>query len=789
VTREQAAANRERILEVAGTLFRERGFDGIGVAAIMKRAGLTHGGFYGHFASKDDLVSEITSRVLGREGWLERLTGKPNPSAAEVVRQYLSARHRDDAGRGCLVAALGSDVVRQPRSVRRAFTEGLRLRVDALRRLMPGRSAAARRRQALATMAGLVGALTLSRAVDDPTLSDEILEAAASSLVPRPARIATGGAPKKTTKTRKPRKEYKSLVRRETAMRAVTAVVSGVALVFALAPAGHAQQRRAGGERLGNVHFETSCAPDVAEEFDHAMALLHSFEFADATTGFTKVLAADPSCGIAQWGVAMSTWGNPFGGLRSPKVLQDGLAAAEKAVAIGAKTDREREYIGAVRLLYKDAATLDHRARTLAYEKAMEQIYTKYPKDLEAAAFYALAVDQTAPPTDKTYANQLKAAAILETLYKAEPDHPGVTHYLIHSYDVPALAPRALPYARRYANLAPDAPHALHMPAHTFTRVGSWQESIDTNIRSHDVAMERHDVGEALHAWDYQMYAYLQTAQDREAKKILDGIAAIIGQTSSLGRGDMPGMPGMTGNLAGGWAATAIPARWAVERGAWAEAAALTVRPSAQPFVEAITHFARALGAARSGKPGAARADIDQLKALHEKEIQAKDAYWTTQLDIQRQAAEAWTLWAEGKKDEAVRTLTAAAALEDTTDKSAITPGPIAPAHELLGEMYLEANQPADALKEFEANLKKEPNRFRSVYGAGRAAESAGDRTKARLYYAQLLKICERGDRQRAELEHARQFIGPSAAPAADVAGRSSPNRRSIGDRHPRLAP
>ena len=533
-------------------------------------------------------------------------------------------------------------------------------------------------------------------------------------------------------------------------MRALSVLSTAIVLTFVSASFAHAQAPRPGGERLGKVHFDTACAASVGEEFDHAIALLHSFEF------------PDPSCGIAQWGIAMSTWGNPFGGLRSPKTLQDGLAAAETAQTIGAKTDREREYIAAVALLYKDADKQDHRARTLAYEKAMEQIYTKYPNDLEAAAFYALSVDQTALPTDKTYANQLKAAAILERLYTLEPDHPGVTHYLIHSYDVPALAPRALPYARKYANLAPDAPHALHMPAHTFTRVGSWQESIDTNVRAHDVAMKRHDTGEALHAWDYQMYAYLQTAQDAAAKKILDGLADIIGGPSPAGgRGDMPGMPGMTIGGAGGWAAAAIPARWTVERGAWSEAAVLTVRPSAQPYVEAITHFARALGAARSGKPDLAKAEIEQLSALQQKEVQAKDAYWATQLDIQRQAADAWMLWAQGKKEEGLRTLAAAAALEDTTDKSAITPGPLAPAHELLGEMLLEANQPANALKEFETSLKKEPNRFRSVYGAGRAAESAGDRAKARSYYSDLIKICERGDRNaRTELEHARQTAG-----------------------------
>src|SRR5256885_323405 len=443
-------------------------------------------------------------------------------------------------------------------------------------------------------------------------------------------------------------------------MRAACAVLSAVVVMLASSGV-RAQTPRAGGERLGKGHFATSCAPAAAEEVDHAIALPHPFEFADAIAGFKKVLDSDPACGIAQWGIAMATWGNPFAGLRAPKVLQDGLVAAEKAQSIGAKTDRERAYIAAVALLYKDAAALDHRARTLAYEKAMALLSAKYPDDREAAAFYALAVDQTAPPTDKTYANQLKAAAILERLYKVEPDHPGVTHYLIHSYDVPALAPRALPYARKYANLAR------------------------------------------------------------------------------------------------GWAASAIPARWAVERGAWADAAALPVHPAGQPFIEAITRFARAIGAARSGKPDAAGAEVDELKALQEKEVQAKDAYWATQLDIQRQAADALRLWAAGKKEEAVRALSAAAALEDTTDQPAITPGPIAPAHELLGEMLLDANQAAAALKEFEASLKKEPNRFRSVYGAGRAAEAAGDRAKARTYYAPRRKIRrgDRGDRRAAVQERA----------------------------------
>ena len=506
-------------------------------------------------------------------------------------------------------------------------------------------------------------------------------------------------------------------------------------------------------EKLGKVHFDNSCSPALGPEFDRAMALLHSFEFAGAIASYQTVLKTDASCGIAEWGIAMATWGNPFAGLRAPNVLQSGLAASERAQKTGAKTERERDYIGAVTLLYKDADRLDHRARTLAYEKAMEQIYKKYPKDLEAAAFYALAVDQTAPPTDKTFANQLKAAAILERLFKLEPEHPGVTHYLIHSYDVPPLAPRGLVYARRYANLAPDAPHALHMPAHTFTRVGSWQESIDTNIRSHDTALKMKGTGEAMHAMDYMAYAYLQTAQDAAAKKVLDELEGLI--VNGPPTGAAAGAPGP----AAGFPAAAIPARYALEREAWSDAANLTVRPSNLPYIEAMTHFARALGAARSGHPDAAKPAIARLIELRDKEIEAKDEYWTTQVDIQRQSAEAWVLWEQGDKAAALKAMALAADLEATTEKSAVTPGPLAPARELYAEMLMANNEPAKALIAFETNLKKEPNRFKSVYGAGLAAERSGNTQKARTYYAQLVKICERGDTpERPPLTHARAF-------------------------------
>src|SRR5262245_53036833 len=482
------------------------------------------------------------------------------------------------------------------------------------------------------------------------------------------------------------------------------------------------------------------------------MALLHSFEFQPAIAGFEQVLKSDAECGIAAWGIAMSVWGNPFSGLRAPRVIQDGQAAVDRAQTIGAKTTREREFIDAVALLYRNANVNDQRTRTMAYEQEMERIAAKYPDDPEAAAFYALAIDQNALPTDKTFANQLKAAAILERLFKIEPDHPGVTHYLIHSYDTPPLAERGLPYARRYADLAPDAPPALHMPAHTFTRVGLWQESIDTNIRSHDPALKRGEPGEALHAMDYMVYAYLQTAQETAAQRVADELAERVAKQPPAAT-----VPG----ISGGFSAVAIPARYALERNRWSAAINLTARPAALPYIEAMTHFARAMGGAHLERLDILKTELDQLAMLRDKEIIAKDLYWTTQVEIQRQIVEAWLLWGQGGRNQALKTMGAAATLEDTTEKSAVTPGPLAPAHELFGDMLVDAKQPAEALKEYETVLQKEPNRFRSVYGAGRAAELAGFTQKARTYYQQLVKICERGERQlRPELDRAASFVG-----------------------------
>jgi tetratricopeptide (TPR) repeat protein len=371
---------------------------------------------------------------------------------------------------------------------------------------------------------------------------------------------------------------------------------------------------------------------------------------------------------------------------------------------------------------------------------------------MEARIFYALAVNQTALATDKTYANQIKAAGILEPLYKAHPDHPGLAHYIIHAYDHPPLAPRALDAARRYAKIAPSAPHALHMPSHTFTRVGYWQDSIATNIASAETATKLGTHGEALHAMDYQVYAYLQLGQDAAALRILDRLP------EARARFNPDAIGGAAPGSAGLYALAAIPARYALERGAWADAASLEIRSTTFPWVDAVTPFARALGAARSGSPSAAAADIDRLKALGEK--LTADAYWAGQVDIQRRIAEAWVAFAGGRRDEAIAALTAAADAEDATDKSAISPGPLAPARELLGEMLLEAGRPKEALTAFQATMTKEPNRFRAMAGAMRAADAAGNRELAVKYARELLELAKSADSERPDLSRARTLTG-----------------------------
>lgn len=526
----------------------------------------------------------------------------------------------------------------------------------------------------------------------------------------------------------------------------ITALAAGAAI------AQHRHEGAAAAQRLGAVHFATSCSPAVQAEFDRGVALLHSFWFSAAIDSFEAVLAKDPRCAMAQWGIAMSWWGNPFGGFRSATALAAGRRAAENARAAGPRTPREQDYVAAVAELYRDFETVDQRSRVLAYEQAMERLAAKHTSDPEARIFYALALDQAASPTDQTHAKLLKAGAILEQELPAQPEHPGIAHYLIHSYDVPELAPRALAAARRYAKIAPGAAHAQHMPSHTFTRLGLWEESIEANRASAAAARQDDAAAEELHALDYQVYAYLQLAQDAAAKKIRDELPAIGARIRLSGAGNAAPAP------AGFFALAAIPARYALERREWRAAAALEPRQTPFPWVDAVTHFARALGAARSGDPASAARDVEQLSSLAAALAAKDESYWAGQVDIQRRVAAAWTTFAQGRKDEGLALLRAAAELEDATEKAAVTPGPLAPARELLGEMLLEAGRPAEALAELERAMKKEPKRFRTLADAAAAAEAAGDQPEARAYYARLAELGDEADEPlRPELERLRR--------------------------------
>jgi tetratricopeptide (TPR) repeat protein len=529
------------------------------------------------------------------------------------------------------------------------------------------------------------------------------------------------------------------------------------ALALGLAAGAAAQDHDHGGstgDQLGTVTFETSCSAAAQPRFTRGVALLHSFEFGRAIEAFRTALEADPSCAIAEWGIALSDWSNPFGvGIRPAAPLKLGREAVERARKLSPKTERERAYVDAVSQLYDQADTIDQRTRLVAYRDAMGQIASRYATDSEASIFYALAISAVAAatPLDASYAEPLKAGAILERLIVTQPNHPGLAHYIIHSYDYPPLADRALEAARRYAKIAPDSPHARHMPSHTFTRVGYWQESIDANVASGAVARRDGVVGEELHSMDYRTYAYLQTAQDAKARAMLDALPEVAGRFNP--NGPASAAP----NSAAYFAMAAIPARYALERGAWAEAAALEPHSSSYPYTAALTYFARALGAAHTGAIATIKASVDALQRITDTLAAQKEMYWAGQTEIQRREASALLARAEGRNADALAGMRAAAEMEDRTEKAAVTPGPLAPARELLGQMLLELAQPSEALKEFEATLKKEPNRFRAVYGAATAAAKAGDRARARTYYGQLLKICERADRpDRPELKEAR---------------------------------
>jgi hypothetical protein len=435
--------------------------------------------------------------------------------------------------------------------------------------------------------------------------------------------------------------------------------------------------------------------------------------------------------------------------------LQAGRTNVELAGKTGSPTERERSYIAAVSNLYRDFETTTQRTRLVAYRDAMGEVAGKYPTDHEAQIFYALAIAASEDPADKTYAGRQKAGAILETLFQEEPDHPGLAHYIIHTYDVPPLAGRALEAARRYSDIAPDAPHALHMPSHTFTRTGYWQDSITSNVAAAAAAKREGQTAEELHATDYEVYAYLQTGQDEAVRRILSSLPEIESRFDPKAI-----IGGAGGPVTGYFALAAVPARYALERGDWKQAAQLTPRETPFPHTEAMTWFARGLGSARLGQPKPAYEAVSALKKIREQLAKAGENYWALQVEIQEREIAAWAKMAEGEKEEALRQIESAAKLEDGTEKSAVTPGPLAPARELFGEMLLAANQPAAALEQFEATMIKEPGRFRALYGAGKAAQLAGNTERSRAHFQGLLKVCEHGDRPgRAELREAEKAI------------------------------
>jgi tetratricopeptide (TPR) repeat protein len=544
-----------------------------------------------------------------------------------------------------------------------------------------------------------------------------------------------------------------------------TALVAPLAVVL-LAPAAQAQEdhRHSHGdsETLGTVRFAVSCRPEVAPAFTRAVALLHSFGYEEARRGFEDVARQDPACAMAHWGIAM-TYYHPIWAPPNEADLAAGQAAARRAEALGAATPRERGYVAAIAAFYADTDRTRHAARALAYSRAMEELARSLPDDHEATIFHALSLLATAPPSDSTFAHQKQAARILNGLLEAEPDHPGIAHYLIHSFDYPELAQEALPAARAYARIAPSSPHALHMPTHIFTRLGLWQESIESNLASAEagrrLAAKNHPGAasfDTLHALDYLEYAYLQIDDQAKAR----GVLAEAARAKTF---DEP-------NFAAGYALAAIPARWALERRDWAAAAALeppdVELPWAQfPYATAITGFAQALGAARSGRLERARAALETLRTVHAtltKSPVPGPYDWAGQVESMRSAAAAWLARAEGRLEEAVALAQAAARLEEKTGKHPVTPGAVVPARELLGDLLLEVGRPRDALPEYQASLREAPRRFNGLYGAARAAALAGKPEDAAGFYKNLVELVG-PTAQRAELAEARAFLAKRA--------------------------
>ncbi len=512
--------------------------------------------------------------------------------------------------------------------------------------------------------------------------------------------------------------------------------------------------------QLGKLSFETTCSKAAQQAFERGLAWLHSFEYRRAEQSFTEAANADPGCGIAEWGLAMSYY-HPLWDAPTSAEFDKGKNAIAKAKAVGAKSEREMDFVSALETFYRDSDRLGLKTRAVAYSEAMERLHDRYPNDDEAAVFYALSLIAAGTmEADPAFPKQKRAGAILNDVLARNPDHPGVAHYLIHGFDYPSLAELALPAARRYASIAPDSAHAQHMPSHIFTRLGLWDEAISSNRASEAAARAYAKSSgmsgawdQQLHAMDYLAYAYLQSGRDGEAQKVLE-------ELSSISQADPP-----TRTVA--YAVTAIPARLALERRQWRKAAALELPPNLSglgaldnhKWARAHIYFARAVGAARTGDSSGARAETAKLAVLERAlTIRPGEYDWRKQITIERQIAEGWAAHAEGKDDEALRLMRAAADLDDATEKNPVTPGSILPAREQLGDLLLEVRRPRDALQAYEASLQRAPRRLAGLYGAAQSALLAGDSAKASRYFAELAKMTEHGDAGRPEVTTARLF-------------------------------
>jgi hypothetical protein len=494
-------------------------------------------------------------------------------------------------------------------------------------------------------------------------------------------------------------------------------------------------------DKLGKLSFPTSCDPKVQAEFERGVAMIHSYWFLIARRTFEGVLREDPNCAMAYWGIALDLLNNSLAVVPPRADAEAAWAALEKARAVGAKTQRERDWIEALSAYFRDHDKLPVNVRLAAYNNAMEQLAQRYTDDYEAQAFYALTLQASASPSDTTYANQLKSVAILEKLYDQNPQHPGVTHFIIHAYDYHPLAEKGIPAARRYATIAPAVPHARHMPSHIYSMVGLWEESIASNASALAIQPDYY------HAADFSVYAHLQLAQDAKAKALMEKSIA------TADRGDRPV------TFVNFTAKNAMSARYVLERSDWAGAAALPFTSSQYPQPDSLIRFTRGLGMARSGDLAGAKAEIEAIKALRAALEKSNQSYWADRSEEQMLAISAWVALKEGAPDQALRFMRAAADGEDGSVKHVAMENRLYPLRELFAELLLETGQPAAALSEFEAALKQTPNRYRAFLGIARAANAAGDRQKASEYYGKLVDLAKNADTERQEIREAKNFL------------------------------